>query len=288
MAPAGLLPEAARMIAFTKAHAYGNDFLYVPAGALAGADLAAWARRLCDRHRGVGADGLILYTVSHDGATMTLLNADGSPSELSGNGLRGLAAIIARERAAAGDTAAEIRVETTAGLRTLTLDAVRASQYLFTARMGHPSEIRQSTLDVDGERVLATVLSVGNPQCVVLGALPDDQRFARLGAALERHPAFPNRTNVEFAYVESPERIRIRIWERGVGPTESSGTGSCAAAVTAMHAELVDREVDVEAPGGTQHVAWTDRGVFLTGWAEVVVEGHWIADADAPGSLRGR
>ena len=265
------------MIAFTKAHAYGNDFLYVPAAALAGADLAAWARRLCDRHRGVGADGLILYTLSPDVATMKLLNADGSSSELSGNGLRGLAAIVARDRAAVGDTAHEIRVETTAGLRTLTLDAVRSSQYLFTARMGHPSEIHQATLEVEGERVLATVLSVGNPQCVVLGELPDDQRFARLGAALERHPAFPNRTNVEFAHVESPDRIRIRIWERGVGPTESSGTGSCAAAVAAAAHGGANRALDVVAPGGTQRVVWDDSGLTLTGWAEIIADGTFRA-----------
>ena len=265
------------MIAFTKAHAYGNDFLYVPAAALAGADVAAWARRLCDRHRGVGADGLILYALTADGATMKLLNADGSPSELSGNGLRGLAAIVARERGASGGTGAEIRVETSAGSRTLTLDAVNASAYLFTAAMGQPSDIRQATLEAAGERLVATVLSVGNPQCVVLGELPDDDRFARLGAALERHPAFPNRTNVEFAHVETPDRIRIRIWERGVGPTESSGTGSCAAAVAAAAHGGANRTLDVVAPGGTQRVVWDDSGLTLTGWAEILADGMFCA-----------
>jgi diaminopimelate epimerase len=265
------------MIAFTKAHAYGNDFVYVSADALAGADLAAWARRLCDRHRGIGADGLILYTLVPEGATMKLLNADGSPSELSGNGLRGLAAIVARDRAGAEDARAQIRVQTTAGLRTLTLEAVEATAYLFAADMGQPSDIRETTLDAAGERLVATVLSVGNPQCVVLGGLPDDERFARLGAALERHPAFPNRTNVEFAEVEAPDRIRIRIWERGVGPTESSGTGSCAAAVAAAAHGGADRAMDVVAPGGTQRVVWSDSGLTLTGWAEIIADGTFRA-----------
>jgi len=265
------------MIAFTKAHAYGNDFLYVPAEELHALDVTAWARRLCDRHRGIGADGLILYTRTRDGATMKLLNADGSPSELSGNGLRGLAAIVARERAASGDDRRTIAVQTTAGLRTLTLDAIEKHAYLFTAEMGAPKDIQQTTLDVAGESVVATVLSVGNPQCVVLGTLPDDDRFARLGAALERHPAFPNRTNVEFAEVESADRIRIRIWERGVGPTESSGTGSCAAAVAAATHGGTGRSLDVVAPGGTQRVVWTDRGLTLTGWAEILADGTFCA-----------
>jgi diaminopimelate epimerase len=265
------------MIAFTKAHAYGNDFLYVPAEELHALDATAWARRLCDRHRGIGADGLILYTRTREGATMKLLNADGSPSELSGNGLRGLAAIVARERAASGDDRRTIAVQTTAGLRTLTLDAIEKNAYLFTAEMGAPADIGQTTLDVAGESVVATVLSLGNPQCVVLGPLPDDHRFARLGAALERHPAFPNRTNVEFAEVESADRVRIRIWERGVGPTESSGTGSCAAAVAAATHGGAGRSLDVVAPGGTQRVVWTDRGLTLTGWAEILADGTFCA-----------
>jgi len=266
------------MIAFTKAHAYGNDFLYVPAADLAGADPAAWARRLCDRHRGVGADGLILYALTERGATMTLLNADGSPSELSGNGLRGLAALVARDWRTAGRlTDRELVVETTAGSKRLVLEDVSGATYLFAAEMGQPTGVVERRLEVLGETVTATVLAVGNPQCVVLGPLPDDARFARLGPALEHHPAFPNRTNVEFAAVESPDRVRIRIWERGVGPTESSGTGSCAAAVAAASHGGASREVDVIAPGGTQRVRWTDTGITLTGWAEILADGTFCA-----------
>jgi len=266
------------MITFTKAHAYGNDFLYVPAADLASADRAAWARRLCDRHHGVGADGLILYTLTDRGATMTLLNADGSPSELSGNGLRGLAAIVARgwQRAGRLDDR-DVIVETTAGPKRLVLEEVLTASYLFAAEMGQPTDIVERQLDVLGETLTATVLKVGNPQCVVLGLLPDDARFARLGPALEHHPAFPDRTNVEFAVVEAPDRVRIRIWERGVGPTESSGTGSCAAAVAAASHGGALRDVEVIAPGGTQRVVWTDSGITLTGWAEILADGTFYA-----------
>jgi diaminopimelate epimerase len=266
------------MIAFTKAHAYGNDFLYVPATALADADHAASARRLCDRHRGVGADGLILYTLTPQGATMKLLNADGSPSELSGNGLRGLAAIVAREwRRTGRESERDVVVETTAGSKRLALEDIAGMSYLFAAEMGPPTGIAERRLEAAGETVTATVLAVGNPQCVVLGRLPDDERFERLGPALERHPAFPNRTNVEFAEVESPGRVRIRIWERGVGPTESSGTGSCAAAVAAAAHGGALRDVEVVAPGGTQRVVWTSDGVTLIGWAEILADGTFCA-----------
>src|SRR5581483_8263461 len=111
----------------------------------------------------------------------------------------------------------------------------------------------------------------GNPQCVVLGPLPDAARFERLGPAIERHPMFPERTNVEFAHVESPSSVRILIWERGVGPTSSSGTGSCASLIAAAAFGGADRDATVIAPGGRQRVEWRDDSVYLTGWAEVIV-----------------
>jgi diaminopimelate epimerase len=121
-------------------------------------------------------------------------------------------------------------------------------------------------------------MSVGNPQCVVLGPLPDQERFNRFGPALSTHAMFPAGTNVEFAQVESRDRVRILIWERGVGPTTSSGTGSSASAVAAAAHGGAAREVDVIAPGGTQRVEWRDEGIYLTGWAEVVFEGTAYLD----------
>lgn len=264
------------MLTLTKAHAYGNDFLYLPAEQAVGRDEARLAQRLCDRHRGVGGDGLILFTPTSEGARMRLVNADGSPAELSGNGLRALAAMIVRGRSA--EDRGDVVIETDAGPRRLTLVAREGARLTFRAHMGVPVGLREETLQAGGEAIRASVFSIGNPQCVLLGPLPDDERFARVGAALEGHSAFPQRTNVEFVAIESPERVRIRIWERGVGPTESSGTGACASAIAAIAHGGADRSVEVIAPGGAQQVDWTDEGVFLTGWAEVVWEGTWLAD----------
>ncbi|MBI4263735.1 MAG: diaminopimelate epimerase [Acidobacteria bacterium] len=264
-----------------KAHADGNDFVFIAnddAGraftARQGSDGSALARAICDRHRGIGADGLILYELRDRGAAMQLLNADGSASELSGNGLRCLAALVARTQGL--QPGAAVQVETDAGIKTLELLAREGERYQFRAAMGAPEDIRQVTIAVAEETVTASVLRMGNPQCVALGPLPDEGRFARLGPVLATHPMFPVGTNVEFAQVEAPDRIRILIWERGVGPTSSSGTGACASAVAAAAHGGAAREVDVVAPGGTQRVEWRDEGVYLTGWAEVVLDGEWL------------
>ena len=264
------------MLRFAKAHAYGNDFLYVTSADAGAADLADLARRLCDRHRGVGADGLIVYTPTPAGATMTLRNADGSKAELSGNGLRGLAALLARDRR--DPVGAVLEISTSAGPRRLELRGLVGCRYEFVADMGQPTDLRQETFEVAEEKVTASVLGMGNPQCVVLGPLPDPVRFARLGPALERHPRFAAGTNVEFAEIEAPHRVRILIWERGVGPTESSGTGSCAVAVAAAAHGGASRQIDVVAPGGTQRVEWSDRGVRITGWAEIICDGTIVLE----------
>jgi diaminopimelate epimerase len=273
-------PRPPLMLPLIKAHAYGNDFLYVPVRSVEGRDLPALARQLCARHRGAGADGLIVYTLTPLGARMTLANADGSHAELSGNGLRALAAIVVRGRATGSPATpgTEVVVETDAGLRALTLVEQNGSRYTFRASMGTPAGLREQTLTVAGEQIRASVCSIGNPQCVLLGPLPDDERFARIAPALERHPEFPQGTNVEFVEIEASDRVRIRIWERGVGPTESSGTGACASAVAAIAHGGAARVVEVIAPGGTQRVEWNELGVFLTGWAELVWEGTWLAD----------
>jgi diaminopimelate epimerase len=264
----------------TKAHAYGNDFLLTPAGGAA-SDEAALARELCHRHTGIGADGLILYTLRERGATMRLLNSDGSWSELSGNGLRCLAAFVAREQCLQPGTT--VSIDSDAGAKTLDLLARDGRRFEFRAAMGEPADIRQVEIalsgeTLSGETVTATILRTGNPQCVVLGPLPDAERFNALGPALSTHPMFPAGTNVEFVQIDAPDRIRILIWERGVGPTSSSGTGSTAAAVAAAVHGGASRSIDVIAPGGLQHVDWHDSGVFLTGWAALIFDGQWSID----------
>jgi diaminopimelate epimerase len=264
-----------------KAHAYGNDFLYLRAEAAEayGLDPAAFARRVCDRHTGVGADGLILYRETPAGASMRLVNADGSPAEVSGNGVRGLAALLARRRGLGGraGAGAELVIETEAGPKRLALIGCEGGQrFCFRADMGPPADVARVSLEVAGERLEAVRLWMGNPQCVTFGPL-DEARLARLGPAFQSHEAFPRGVNVEIAEVAAPDRIRILIWERGVGPTRSSGTGSCAAAVAAAFSGLAGREVDVDAPGGSQRVEWTEATVWLTGWAEVLCEITWVA-----------
>jgi diaminopimelate epimerase len=257
-----------------KAHAFGNDFLLVPEREVAaGTDRAALARDLCERHRGVGADGLITYSDGPRGARMDLLNADGSSSEVSGNGVRCLAAWLARTRAMRPGDAVEI--DTDAGSKTLELLAQDGRRLTFRAAMGQPEQVQRRSIDVDGRAIDAVTLRVGNPQCVVLGEVTRE-RLESIAAKLAVHPVFPEGSNVELASVEAPDRVRILIWERGVGPTEASGTGACAAAVAAIAYGGVARDVQVIAPGGAQRVEWRDAGLFLTGWAEVLFEARWI------------
>ena len=170
-----------------KGHAYGNDFLLAPAADACG-DLPALARALCHRHHGIGGDGLILYVPRRHGATMQLLNADGSWSELSGNGVRCLAAAIARTQSMTPGTT--VTVDSDAGVKTLDLLAVKGNRYEFRASMGEPTELQQAQIPVLDETIVASVLRTGNPQCVILGPLPTAERFHTLGPALSTHPMF--------------------------------------------------------------------------------------------------
>jgi diaminopimelate epimerase len=259
-----------------KAHAYGNDFLYLAVDDLERPDGAVLARRLCERHTGVGADGLILYRTTPAGAAMRLYNADGSFSEVSGNGVRGLAAVRCWREVQSGRPApSSLVIHTDAGDKPVAVLSAEPPRFVCRTAMGHPTDIRRAAIDVGGAAIDAVVLRVGNPQCVVLERALDDARYRRLGAALEHHPYFPEGTNVEFAQVEDAGLVRILIWERGVGPTFASGTGACAAAVAAATYGGAARDVIVATPGGTQRVEWREDGLHLTGWAEVVWEGRW-------------
>jgi diaminopimelate epimerase len=262
-----------------KAHAYGNDFLLVPHDHAEHTDVADLARRMCARHTGIGADGLMLYTIAPDGsARMTLYNADGSASELSGNGLRCVGALVMHHfQSRREPPPPQVRVSTDAGWKTLTLVGRSGGKYTFRAAMGEPADVAEEDLNVKGEQIHVTTLRMGNPQCVALvDTLPNEARFQHLGPALATHKRFPAGTNVEFARVENPGTLRILIWERGVGPTMASGTGACASAVAAIAHAGAARDVDVISPGGTQRFEWRDDGVYLTGWAEVLFEGTWL------------
>ena len=267
-------------VEFVKAHAYGNDFLFAGQEAVGGAPPADLARAICRRRHGVGADGLIVYRRTPAGAAMRLFNADGSAAEVSGNGVRCLGALLVETASGQtpGTAVRPLEIETAGGLKTLTLRDAEPPRYTFRAGMGRPLGLREEELDAGGERLRVVVLSVGNPQCVVLSPSVDEaeRRFRRFGRLLATHRRFPEGTNVEFAAVERPDRIRILIWERGVGPTPASGTGACAAAVAAARYGGAARSAEVVSPGGAQHVDWTDDQIRLTGWAEIVARGRWV------------
>jgi diaminopimelate epimerase len=272
-----------------KAHGLGNAFLLVPAGELPG-DEARAARRLCARHIGVGADGVILYTLSDDGVSMRLLNADGSEAEISGNGLRCLAAYVAAKgwrpprhvvRTAAGPKAVEVGAVEGGRVRVVTeLGApILASQTIPVALEPAQPQVVDHALDAAGQPVTITATSMGNPHCAVFCESPADDALLRsLGAALESHPFFPRRTNVEFITVRDRGELRVRFWERGVGYTRSSGTGAASAAVAAILTGRVDRKVRVVCDGGLLEVEWPEGGsVRQIGEVELLFEGDWLA-----------
>lgn len=264
-----------KAISVVKGHAYGNDFLLAPESEVAGLNYEQLSRAMCHRQTGIGADGLMIYAFDGSRVRMRLFNADGSQAEVSGNGVRCLAALAVRERPGTS----EVTIDTLAGPKVLELMGQDGEAMTFRASMGAPVDLRLIEFEAAGEHVQAVALSVGNPQCVLLDDPLEEARLQKLGPAIEHHPKFPSRTNVSFVRVETPGRIRILIWERGVGPTWASGTGACGAAVAAAAYGGASRDIEVVSPGGSQRVEWCADGLYLTGWAKLVLEGRWLGPA---------
>jgi len=276
------------MMKIAKGHGLGNDFLLV-AEKDAPAQIAPWAQRLCDRHIGVGADGVLLHALVPDGVRMRLINADGGEVELSGNGLRCLAGYMVWS----GVRPARHVVHTVSGPRPVDVETIVPGRYRIATGLGpaildsahipvalDPSAPRvvDHPLTVAGETVRVTATSLGNPHCAVfLDAPADDALLSRMGPLLERHPFFPRRTNVEFVTVPSRSELRVRFWERGVGYTRASGTGAASAAVAAIVRGVADRSLRVVCDGGTLEVEWPEGGdVRQVGEVEIVFEGEWL------------
>lgn len=242
-------------ILFTKAHGCGNDFLIVEGDPKDFDHPAGLARVMCDRHTGIGADGLYFLREHR----VHLYNSDGSPATLSGNGTR----CVAAKLAAAGEGPV-IRIETGAGPRELRLTARRGDVYHFAMNLGRVgvSAGPEGSFDV----------AIGNPQCVnLVDSLEFD--WKRRGAEFERHPHYPDRANVEFVQILSRNEIAIRIWERGAGWTLSSGTGAASSAVAAVHAGKASYPVTVVTEGGVLLVEERAGEVVLTGPASIIAEG---------------
>lgn len=262
-------PRNPSILPFTKASACGNDFLMVE-GEHASGDLAALSRRLCDRHRGVGADGVEWLFPDAEASVMArLINADGSDAEISGNGTRCVAAEICSR-----ESKTEVVVRTGAGLKTCRLVAQQASTFEFEVDMGDPEVGGELSIETMWVRAVGTKVSMGNPHFVIFVENFQDG-WQRQAALIGTQPQFPQGTNVEYVVVSGPNEIEIRLFERGVGETQSSGTGSCASAVAAIAGRRVASPVTVIAPGGPQTVRWENQ-VYLQGPATLICRGEFF------------
>jgi diaminopimelate epimerase len=298
------------LIPFTKAHACGNDFLIVSEDDVRGLDKALLTQRLCERNTGIGADGIEFFQWTGDtSGRIRLHNADGSVAEISGNGTRCVAAWMAEQRDAfAGD---QFTVETDAGPRLCIIQEFHDSDFggptvLITTNMDVP-EFEKRTVELsDGTAIDGISVSMGNPHFVIVLPRADfdllqggsqldateqalsmldfsiaERSWQDIGEEICLHPDFPDQTNVEFVHIlgsasEPIHQIALRIFERGVGPTTSSGTGTCAAATAMIGVHQASTELDVIATGGAQTVKWDGPGteLFLTGPATLIARGE--------------
>jgi diaminopimelate epimerase len=256
---------------FTKMHGVGNDFIILDPGEVEGADLPGLARRVCDRHFGVGADGLLMPAPSEIAdLKMVYLNSDGSSSEMCGNGLRCLARYARDFEIVEGDS---LTVETGAGTKKVVLYEDGVSR----VDMGAPRF--DSGVELYGFDFLR--VSMGNPHAVTfLGSEKEVEALdlKAVGLPVEKDPLFPEGTNVEFAHARGRHEVRMRIWERGAGETLASGSGSCATGVAALQTGLAESPVSVRLDGGTVEISWEGDGepVYMTGPAEYVCEGELL------------
>jgi diaminopimelate epimerase len=262
------------LIPFVKACAFGNDFLLVDSrnivDALAPADMAALTRRLCDRHEGVGADG-VEWLYPHTGADLEarLINSDGSAAEVSGNGTRCVAAYVCAEQGKE-----KIRIQTGAGLKTCTLIGRTELDYEFEVDMGKAVVGAELALKLNAGDVRGIPVSMGNPHYVML--VPEFSRnWQNEAAEIQRSPEFKNGVNVVLVAVDGKHDVRARFFERGAGETQSSGTGSCSAAVAAMLSGRVESPVRVHTPGGIQTVREENNLIWLRGTARLVCRGDF-------------
>jgi len=258
------------MIAFTKASACGNDFLIVAAADASG-DLSALAHRLCNRHNGVGADGVEwIYPDAEADVRARLINADGSEAEISGNGTRCVAAEICSRT-----EKTQVVIRTGAGLKTCRLVGKQGPVFEFEVEMGEPIVGEQLAIETMWVRANGMKVSMGNPHFVIF-VDRFQEGWQKQAALIQTQPQFPQGTNVEYVVVRGRNEIEIRLFERGVGETQSSGTGSCASAVAAIASRRAVSPVTVIAPGGSQIVRWENQ-VYLGGPATLVCRGEFFA-----------
>ncbi|MBL8891028.1 MAG: diaminopimelate epimerase [Planctomycetaceae bacterium] len=275
---------------FTKMHGAGNDYVYVDGfNHPIPRDPAAAARKVSDRHKGIGGDGLILILPSDVAdAKMRMFNADGSESEMCGNGVRCVGKYVYDHSICRNRT---LRIETGAGVLSLDLD-IDASDKVsaVTVDMGAPilearripttlpgDPVVNQVLEVAGERLQVTCVSMGNPHCVIFVPEITDRLVLEIGPQIERHPAFPQRVNVEFVQVLARNEVRQRTWERGSGETQACGTGASAVCVAGVLTDRTDATIVNHLLGGDLELTWRGAGhhVFMKGPAAEVFQGTW-------------
>lgn len=287
-------------IPFTKMHGLGNDFIMVQAleNAEGKAPNKTWtdqqwrdlAVKTCDRHFGIGADGLIAILPSRAADfRMRMFNPDGSEAQMCGNGIRCFARYLFDRKLTAST---EPQIETLAGVKQVRLNVVDGRVASARVNMGTPAfeagkipvraetaAVKDYPLTVAGRVYHISCVSMGNPHVVTFlsESEVDGLDLAAIGPLFERHEIFPERTNTEFCAVLDDKTIRMRVWERGAGPTLACGTGACAAAVVAIDHGMVDSQVDVVLDGGRLTVEWQGEGhpVFMTGPAEYICDGEY-------------
>ncbi|MGQ9504359.1 MAG: diaminopimelate epimerase [Thermogutta sp.] len=273
---------------FTKMHGIGNDYVFVDCFQQSLPEAPeALAPKIADRHFGVGGDGLILILPSQVAdARMRIFNADGSEAEMCGNGVRCVAKYVYEHGIARKNP---LKIETGRGLLTLHLELTNGLVQRVSVDMGEPIlEPARIPVQLNGNAVIEhpltigdlafaiTCVSMGNPHCVLFLPQVDGDLVTRIGPQLEKHPLFPNRTNVEFVQVVSPSEVRMRVWERGSGETLACGTGACAVCVAGALTNRLERAVMVHLLGGDLQIEWQSNGhVLMTGPAEEVFTGNW-------------
>ncbi len=296
---------------FVKMHGLGNDFVLIDfvgsgleqVGLIETKDLKAMAQRICLRHFGIGADGLVILLPGEKARVrMRIFNPDGSEAEMCGNAIRCVAAYLYRHGLLEQDETREIKVETLAGIMIPKLIITKEGEVkAVQVDMGEPrleraeipmlgpsGPVINEPLKIGSVTVKVTAVSMGNPHCLVFVDIQQGSNFelrtsnfefaplTDLGPQLENHPAFPQRTNVEFIQVLNRGNIKVRVWERGAGATLACGTGACAALVGCVLNNFTDRQVTVHLPGGDLDVSWgEDNHVYLTGPAEEVFTGEF-------------
>jgi diaminopimelate epimerase len=256
-------------IPFVKATACGNDFLLIEQKHVRAEDLVSWTKKICDRHYGVGADGVEWLSPDAEAdRTIHLLNADGSEAEISGNGTRCVAAWLADQTGKR-----ELKIRTGAGIKACSMVSRADKSFEFRTAMGEPEVGGELSVRVGRGEIKGIVVSMGNPHFVTFvdEFAPGWQKEAAEIGALKQ---FEHGTNVELVRVVGPHEIEIRIFERGAGETESSGTGSCAAAVASIFSKRVSSPVKVVSPGGPQTVEWESE-VLLTGPTQILCRGEF-------------